>query len=96
MRYVSVVPGVVIISIAILQVLGRLLSKWRPKWTEPFIPELSPMPELASRTRAQRLGWVIFLFGVSILGFAAELIKVIPNGSDSADYILLVSWVSGD
>ncbi|KAI9037599.1 putative ABC bile acid transporter [Aspergillus affinis] len=92
MRYVSVVPGIAIITIAVLQILGRLLHKWRPKWTRPFIPEPSPLPELASRTGPQRLGWVISLLAVSIVGFVAELIKVIPNGSDSANYILLVSW----
>ncbi|KAK1144470.1 hypothetical protein N8T08_005343 [Aspergillus melleus] len=92
MRYVSVVPGIAIITIAAFQILGSLLHKWRPKWTKPFIPEPSPLPELASRTGPQRLGWVISLLAVSIVGFAAELIKFIPNGSDSANYILLASW----
>lgn len=92
----SVVPVIAIITVALIQVLGRLLHKWRPKWTEPFIPEPSPLPELASRPGTQRVGWVISLLAVSIVGFAAELIKIIPNGSHSSNYILLGSWVSGN
>ncbi|KAL2817293.1 hypothetical protein BDW59DRAFT_152765, partial [Aspergillus cavernicola] len=90
--YFTLVPVAVISGAWLNYVLRRLPFVRRPKWTRPFVQESLPCPELRLERTKLRLGWVIALLAISILGFTAELIKIILNGPSLANYALLASW----
>lgn len=66
----------------------------RPKWTRPFVQELPPCPDLPLEHTKHRLGWVIALLVISVIGSAAEFLKIVLNGMDLANWALFGSWVS--
>jgi hypothetical protein len=93
MQYFSTIPIIVIV----LYLLGHFLHRWRPKWTKPFISERSqewsePSDFPVERIK-QRVGWVISLFLITIVGLVAEVVKGITNGFEVPTIALLVSWV---
>ncbi|KAE8349423.1 hypothetical protein BDV28DRAFT_61315 [Aspergillus coremiiformis] len=94
MRYFSIIPGIIVLIIG----LGRALScsslTRRPKWMRPFILEEPPCPELPSERPRQRTGWAMTLLAISTIGFAAELMKVVPHRSILSNIMPLVPWVS--
>ncbi|KAE8144446.1 ABC transporter [Aspergillus avenaceus] len=92
MRHMSIIPAIIILIIALNHVLRRISPFKRPKWTRPFVSEEPPCPELPADGAKQRMCWVISLFAISIIGFAAELFKIVPRGSTPSNFILLTAW----
>ncbi|KAL4916876.1 integral peroxisomal membrane peroxin-domain-containing protein [Aspergillus aurantiobrunneus] len=90
--YFTLVPAAIICCAWLSYVLRRLPFAHRPKWARPFVEELPPCPELPLEHTKHRLGWVIALFSVSVIGSAAELIKLVLNGPNLANCALLASW----
>ncbi|KAL2868153.1 putative ABC bile acid transporter [Aspergillus lucknowensis] len=91
--YFALIPAAVISCAWLSYVLRKLPFVQRPKWTRPFVQELPPSPELPLDRTKHRRGWVVALLAISILGSAAELIKLVLNGPSVADCSLLISWV---
>lgn len=97
MHYFSTIPTIVIVGAVVFYLLSHLLHRWRPEWTKPFISEHSqewsePSDFPVERIK-QRVGWVIGLFLITIVGLVAEVVKGITNGFEVATMALLVSWV---
>lgn len=59
-----------------------------------FIQEQPASIELPIERPPQRVGWVVALFAISMIGFLAELISVILGGP-LISTVLPVSWVRG-
>ncbi|KAL4870295.1 hypothetical protein BDV12DRAFT_166091 [Aspergillus spectabilis] len=91
--YSTLVPAVVISCAWLNYLLRRIPYIKRPKWIRPFVQELPPGPDLPLRQTKYRLGWVMALLAVSMIGSAAELIKVVLNGPGPSNIVLLASWV---
>ncbi|KAL5333352.1 hypothetical protein BJX70DRAFT_68566 [Aspergillus crustosus] len=91
--YSTLVPAAIISFAWLNFLLRRLPFLQRPKWTRPFVEELPPIPDLPLRQTKHRLGWVLSLLVVSVIGSAAELLKIVLLGPDLANLVLLVSWV---
>lgn len=94
MRYVSVIPGIIVLALALSRALTRFSLVQCPKWMRPFVAEKPPCAELPSERPRQRTGWVIALLVFSTVGFAAELTKIVPYVPTLSNIVLLVSWVS--
>ncbi|KAJ0427044.1 hypothetical protein BJY00DRAFT_271569 [Aspergillus carlsbadensis] len=92
--YFTLLPAAVISCAWLSYVLRQLPFVQRPKWARPFVQELPPSPEIPLDQTKHRLGWVIALLAISILGSAAELSKVVLDGPSLADSVLLASWIS--
>lgn len=91
MHYFSTIPTIIIIGAVVFYLLSQFLHRWRPAWTKPFISErCQEWPDLPVE---QRVGWVISLFLLALVGLAAEVVKAITIGFDMAIISLLVSWV---
>lgn len=95
MPYVAAIPAVIVLIIALNYLRGHVLPRWGPQWTKPFVvehpPECSELPpEPAKRPKS---GWAIALFLLSVVGFAAEIVQLLPPGLDVTAVILPVSWV---
>ena len=93
MPFFATIPAIVISLLVIKHLLGRISMVARPKWTRPFVLEQPLCPELPVEQTKQRMGWVIILFAITVVGLAAEVVKLAPTGTDFAGYALLVSWV---
>mgnify|MGYP001131437755 CR=1 FL=1 len=94
MQYVSAIPGIIILLIAIGHVTGLYFAQWRPGWTKPFISEQSSECfDLSLDGRKQRLGWVLALFSLSLIGFTAELVQLVLFKLGVVAVILSISWV---
>ncbi|KAI9925528.1 hypothetical protein MW887_005909 [Aspergillus wentii] len=95
MPYIAIIPAAVILVVGIVYVLGPLFHRWRPEWTKQFISEEpSAYPELPPEKTKQRLGWIITLFALSIIGIAAEAVQLISPGLNPTSIILLSSWAA--
>jgi ABC-type long-subunit fatty acid transport system fused permease/ATPase subunit len=94
MHYFSTIPTIVIVGAVLFYLLSHFLYRWRPEWTKPFISERSEeWSDLPVEPIKQRVGWVISLFLITLVGLAAEVVKKITNGLEVATIALLVSWV---
>lgn len=97
MPYISAIPGVVIFLIGIVHVFshGAYSRKWRPKWTKPFVPEYPPEDAVSPSPRPskQRLGWVLSLLVVSVVGLVAQVVQLVVLEVDSTAVLLTISWV---
>ncbi|KAL4806202.1 integral peroxisomal membrane peroxin-domain-containing protein [Aspergillus unguis] len=91
--YFTLIPAIVVAFAWLSFVIRQISFIQRPKWTRPFVKELPPVPDLPVEHTKHRLGWVIALLAVSVIGSGAELIKVVLNGPNLADCVLLASWV---
>ncbi|KAL4800242.1 hypothetical protein BDV19DRAFT_173145 [Aspergillus venezuelensis] len=92
--YLALVPAV-IVSVAWLNyVLRRLPFIQRPKWFRPFVQEVPPCPDLPLEDTKHRLGWIISLLAVTVIGLAAEITKTVLNGPGLANCALLASWAA--
>ncbi|EAW11644.1 putative ABC bile acid transporter [Aspergillus clavatus NRRL 1] len=93
MRYVGMIPAFVILFAVLCYLLSRSPYFWRPKWTRSFISEHPlELSELPQDRRKQRVGWVIILCLISMIGFGAELTKSITEDFNSVTTSVLVSW----
>ncbi|KNG86129.1 ABC transporter [Aspergillus nomiae NRRL 13137] len=92
MRYVSLIPGIIVLVIGLSHALNRSSLVRCPKWMRPFVAEQPPCPELPSERPRQRTGWVIALLAFSTVGFAAEVTKIVPYAPTPTNIILLVPW----
>lgn len=93
MGYMSIIPAIVI-SIAVLgYILHKISIVKRPQWTIPFIPEQPMSSDLPIDGSKQRMGWVITLFAISLVGLSTEIIKLILL-EWSSTLSLLIAWVS--
>ncbi|KOC15651.1 ABC transporter [Aspergillus flavus AF70] len=92
MRYVSVIPGIIVLALALSRALTRFSLVQCPIWMRPFVAEKPPCAELPSERPRQRTGWVIALLVFSTVGFAAELTKIVPYVPTLSNIVPLVSW----
>jgi hypothetical protein len=93
--YLSAIPGIIVLLTVISHVLGFYFSRWRPEWTKPFISERPPECfELSPEGGKQRVGWVLALFTLSLIGLTAELVQLVPPRMDAVAMMLPFSWVS--
>ncbi|KAL1967002.1 hypothetical protein VTN77DRAFT_3526 [Rasamsonia byssochlamydoides] len=93
MPYFSAIPAIIVLIVAINYLLGHFFPRWRPKWTRPFVSEQFPeRSELPPEGAKQPSGWAISLFTLSVVGFTAEIVQLLPPGRDLIAAILLVSW----
>ncbi|KAL4933065.1 putative ABC bile acid transporter [Aspergillus undulatus] len=90
--YSALIPVAIISCAWLSYVLRRLPYVQRPKWMRPFVQDAPPCPDLPLEHTKHRLGWVISLFVVSVIGLAAQVIKTVLNGPNLANCALLVSW----
>ncbi|PWY75118.1 ABC transporter [Aspergillus heteromorphus CBS 117.55] len=89
----STLPAIVALIVILGYATGRLPGVKRPRWTRPFIMEKPMTSELPLDGAKQRIGWVITLFAVSLIGSIAELIKVVLDRQFSSA-ALLVAWAA--
>ncbi|KKA23808.1 Multidrug resistance-associated protein/mitoxantrone resistance protein [Rasamsonia emersonii CBS 393.64] len=93
--YVSAIPAVIVLIIAINYLHGHVFPRWGPQWTKPFVsehpPECSELPP--EPAKQPKSGWAISLFVLSVVGCAAEIVQLLPPGLDFTAVTLLVSWV---
>lgn len=95
MPYFSSIPAIVILGIIISHVSSSPFAKWRPEWTKPFVLEKPPECLEDSPERGkQRVGWVLTLFTLSFVGFAAGFVQLVPPIHDMVAVISPASWVS--
>jgi hypothetical protein len=95
MPYLSAVPATIILIVLVHYIVGRYFNRLRPKWANPFIVELiEETHELPSEDVQGDLGWTITLFILSVAGFIAELIQLVPPIFELSSIILLASWVN--
>ncbi|KAL3476869.1 integral peroxisomal membrane peroxin-domain-containing protein [Aspergillus californicus] len=92
--YFTLVPAAFISCACLSYVLHHQPFVRSPKWTRPFIQELPPCPELPLERTKQRLGWVIALLAITILGTAAQLTKLVLDRPNLANCVLLASWTT--
>ncbi|KAI3009281.1 hypothetical protein CBS147346_2172 [Aspergillus niger] len=93
MGYMSIIPAIVI-SIAVLgYILHKISIVKRPQWTIPFIPEQPMSSDLPIDGSKQRMGWVITLFAISLVGLSTEIIKLILL-EWSSTLSLLIAWAA--
>ncbi|KAL4778422.1 hypothetical protein BJX76DRAFT_352633 [Aspergillus varians] len=90
--YSTLVPAIIISCAWLSYVLRRLPFVRPPKWARPFVQEMPPCPDLPLEHGKHRLGWVIALLAVSVVGAAAQLTKLVLNGTGLANWTLLASW----
>ncbi|RAH81802.1 hypothetical protein BO86DRAFT_313146 [Aspergillus japonicus CBS 114.51] len=91
LEYLSLAPAIVILVIALSHLTSHGVLLRCPKWMHPFIQEQPASIELPVDRPQQRVGWVVALFAISMIGFLAELTSVILSGL--LIYIVLpVSW----
>ncbi|RAK74498.1 putative ABC bile acid transporter [Aspergillus fijiensis CBS 313.89] len=91
LEYLSLAPAIVILIIALSHLLSHGASIRCPKWMNTFIQEQPALIELPIERPPQRVGWVVALFAISMIGFLAELISVILGGP-LISTALPVSW----
>ncbi|KAL4943438.1 hypothetical protein BDV06DRAFT_211084 [Aspergillus oleicola] len=92
--YLTLVPAAIVSCAWLNYVLRRLPFIQRPKWIRPFVQESPPCPDLPLEYTKHRLGWVISLLAVTVIGLAAEIVKTVLNGPSLANCALLASWAA--
>jgi hypothetical protein len=93
--YLSAIPAIVVIVVALNYLLGHYRPQWYPKWTKAFVSEQkAEYTELPPEAPKHPSGWAISLLIFSVIGFSSEIIQLLPPGLDLSAVILLVSWVS--
>lgn len=90
--YLASVPAIIVLLIALTQLLGPFLHRWRPKWTVPFVSEQHELHHpLPLEGVKHTLRWAIALFVLSGIGFAAEFFQLIEI--DVSTTVLTIAWV---
>jgi hypothetical protein len=81
--------------IAAYYLFDSLFPQWRPKWMRPFVVEHAGKGfELPAKNDKQSLRWVVGLSLAVILGFSADVVRLISSETHLTDAIQLISWVS--
>ncbi|CAL5874333.1 uncharacterized protein PFLUO_LOCUS8629 [Penicillium psychrofluorescens] len=89
--YLASVPAIIVLLIALTQLLGPFLHRWRPKWTVPFVSEQHELHHpLPLEGVKHTLRWAIALFVLSGIGFAAEFFQLIEI--DVSTTVLTIAW----
>jgi hypothetical protein len=92
--YLSIIPAIIILVIAIEAFIGRFLWRWRPKWTKPFVTEkIDNTSDLPSSIYHRSWKWTTTLFILSIVAIASEAAQLVVAGPDVTATMLVFSWV---
>ncbi|CAG8197715.1 unnamed protein product [Penicillium olsonii] len=90
--YLACIPAIIVVLIALSHIFGQV-SRWRPKWTIPFVSEQHDFQELPLDPPVRSLAWTIPLLIFSGVGLLADVGQLISPGVHWSDIVLVGSWV---
>ncbi|KAF2430015.1 ABC transporter [Tothia fuscella] len=90
--YLSIIPGVIVVILALLRVFRPQIERWRPDWTKPFVVEYPKDGDFRESSKARTSKWTMALLLFSSIAIIVLALRLVYNPRELSTIILVAAW----